>query len=874
MALNWSLQHKRDTAANWTANNPTLLEGQLGVETDDLLTAPKFKIGDGVTDWNTLPYASSGSGSGTLQSVLLNGNSTGGKSITVNTNDAIEIGNNSRIIWDDPSLITSALNIQNVTGNNYISLSDNGTNYSGGNWDITGYELKAGQTTLEINPTGIATVGTTQWNDTIGSSETTLKGGNVVLKNGVDLVARVVNKVTPAITLTKANYKVVKVSGAQGQRLAIDLAKADTDNNSADTLGLVIETISPNQEGFIMCVGQLSEIDTTGSLQSETWADGDVLYLSPTVKGAITNVKPNGSTGHIVVIGYVEYAHAIHGSIYVKIMNGWELDELHNVYINPSTLANNDILAYESSTSLWKNKTVSSVLDANLTSWAGVTRASGFDTFTATPSSANLASLVTDETGTGALVFGTSPTFTNDITTPLIIGGTAVGSTIQYKGTTASGTSTVAAHQFLVGNNGATTAAQVFNSGQVSIGNYASPANLRALTIGQDTSYMSFGSLVGTTSVNAIYFNQATPSATNYSIYGSANQTRINASTDILLRIADATKFNIDGTTTTLQQGVASSGAITTYTFTKPNNTGQTASTPINGFLFTTGSRQWATGAITTQKEFELTSPTYSFVGASTITSAYSFYVNPPVAGTNATISTAYAAGFNGRVRIEGIVNLGDGRIFSDAGMDFNAGSNSIRFFVGGAGVGTYTATTFTATPSASTSGSVSNFTFTKPNNTGQGAGVGVIGFGFNTGSRQWATGAITNQYEVNISSPTYSFVGASTITNAYTLYVTQPTAGTNATITNNFAVGFAGNVKINDTFNLVFDTTNGTKIGTATTQKIGFWNATPIVQPTTAVAASTFVANTGTTVNDASTFDGYTLAQIVKALRNTGLLS
>lgn len=47
---------------------------------------------------------------------------------------------------------------------------------------------------------------------------------------------------------------------------------------------------------------------------------------------------------------------------------------------------------------------------AALDSWAGVTRASGFDTFAATPSSANLAALVTNETGSGALVFGTSPT--------------------------------------------------------------------------------------------------------------------------------------------------------------------------------------------------------------------------------------------------------------------------------------------------------------------------------------------------------------------------------------------------------------------------------------------------------------------------------
>jgi hypothetical protein len=55
-------------------------------------------------------------------------------------------------------------------------------------------------------------------------------------------------------------------------------------------------------------------------------------------------------------------------------------------------------------------------LDADLTSWAAITRAAGFDTFVATPTSANLAALVTNETGSGALVFGTSPT----IATPVL----------------------------------------------------------------------------------------------------------------------------------------------------------------------------------------------------------------------------------------------------------------------------------------------------------------------------------------------------------------------------------------------------------------------------------------------------------------------
>jgi nitrogen fixation protein len=226
--------------------------------------------------------------------------------------------------------------------------------YTGATTDVNlgTYNLTADHINLNVSPSGAGfVVGSTQWNNTLGSSETLLKGGSVTLKNGVDLVARVVNKVTPNTTLTKANYQAVRVSGAQGGRLAIALAQANNDNNSADTIGLVTETIATNQEGFIITVGQIENINTTGSLQGETWSDGDVLYLSPTVAGKLTNIKPTGATGHIVVIGYVEYAHANNGKIYVKIMNGWELDELHNVYITSPT--GGAVLEYQASTSLW-----------------------------------------------------------------------------------------------------------------------------------------------------------------------------------------------------------------------------------------------------------------------------------------------------------------------------------------------------------------------------------------------------------------------------------------------------------------------------------------------------------------------------------------
>lgn len=80
--------------------------------------------------------------------------------------------------------------------------------------------------------------------------------------------------------------------------------------------------------------------------------------------------------------------------------------------------------------------------------------------------------------------------------------------------------------------------------------------------------------------------------------------------------------------------------------------------------------------------------------------------------------------------------------------------------------------------------------------------------------------------------------------------------------------------IRMSDAKNIVLNATTGTKIGTATTQKLGLWNATPIVQPTTAIAASTFAANTSGIVDDTATFDGYTLGQVVKALRNMGALA
>ena len=193
-------------------------------------------------------------------------------------------------------------------------------------------------------------VGRLFWNDQDGTLDVGLKGGSVTLHIGQKQVIRIVNKI--GSSLSAANYQCVKISGAQGQRPKVALAQANNDANSADTIGLVNETIANNQEGFVCTGGTITNINTTGSLQGESWNDGDVLYLSGTVAGRLTNVKPQAPI-HTVIVGFVIYAHNNQGKIYVKVDNGYELNELHNVRINGVT--NGQVLTYNNG--LWENQT-------------------------------------------------------------------------------------------------------------------------------------------------------------------------------------------------------------------------------------------------------------------------------------------------------------------------------------------------------------------------------------------------------------------------------------------------------------------------------------------------------------------------------------
>lgn len=160
-------------------------------------------------------------------------------------------------------------------------------------------------------------------------------------------------------------------------------------------------------------------------------------------------------------------------------------------------------------TTLTASRTVT-LADGNTTLQAGTMAITGgtLAQFAAT-TSAQLAGVISDETGSGSLVFGTSPTIatptiTTSATVPLVIGGTGTTSTLTLRSTSGVGT-TGADIIFQAGNNGATEVMRLQNGGNVGIGT-SSPGYL--LDIQKTTGEAVFRSLAGTVDFRS-YASQA-----------------------------------------------------------------------------------------------------------------------------------------------------------------------------------------------------------------------------------------------------------------------------------------------------------------------------------------------------------------------------
>ena len=231
------------------------------------------------------------------------------------------------------SLQNQITNLNNQTGNYYPTSNPSGF--------ITGVDLSA-------YITGINNIVYTTGNQDVSGLKdfqtrpTVLDIPVLVSGDAVDLI-HLYGKNDQGSTIYKGQP--VYINGANGANPLIKLASNTGERTSSKTIGLLSQNLSVNAFGYIITEGVLEGFDTSAG------AAGDPMWLGPT--GNIiygTGNKPYGNN-HLVSLGFVLRSNNNNGKVYVKVQNGFEIEELHKVYaINPS---NKDTLLYNSGSGAW-----------------------------------------------------------------------------------------------------------------------------------------------------------------------------------------------------------------------------------------------------------------------------------------------------------------------------------------------------------------------------------------------------------------------------------------------------------------------------------------------------------------------------------------
>jgi hypothetical protein len=187
--------------------------------------------------------------------------------------------------------------------------------------------------------------GNTQTTYTIRQSTT--------VTNATRLITTVYNNT--GFTITKGS--VVYISGAHSSNLpTIALAKANAEETSAYTYGLVETDITNNSSGTVIQSGTITNLN----LPTSTYTDGQTLYLSPTVAGGYTLTKPL-APNHYVAIGTITRAHPNFGTIQIAIRNGFQLDEMSDVQI-PAVPNDSTLLQFSRVDSLWHSVSINNAI--------------------------------------------------------------------------------------------------------------------------------------------------------------------------------------------------------------------------------------------------------------------------------------------------------------------------------------------------------------------------------------------------------------------------------------------------------------------------------------------------------------------------------
>ncbi len=183
---------------------------------------------------------------------------------------------------------------------------------------------------FDTTPTALTPAeGLLQWNATDGTLDLGMSGGDVTMQLGQEMFAKVRNVSGSLIP----NGTPVYTSGRTGNRPNIYPARSDVDSTSR-IIGITTQDIASPSDGYVTTVGYVRQIKTdyTGAGNwGTTWNQGDILYVSKTVAGQLTNVEPS-APHHSDIVGTVEIVGGLGiGSILVLNEKHYALEELTDV---------------------------------------------------------------------------------------------------------------------------------------------------------------------------------------------------------------------------------------------------------------------------------------------------------------------------------------------------------------------------------------------------------------------------------------------------------------------------------------------------------------------------------------------------------------